>query len=144
MNDVCEDHPLLAPLATIPAAQRSGGDADWFPAVDIMEDAREYWFKIDLPDVSPGNIHIFVEQDGLFITGERATPPVEHKKSLRIERPHGYFERRFVLPDDANKTAISSTFQDGVLELHVPKAGAAPPDPPVSDARPKLRIRSAA
>lgn len=41
MNDTYEDHPFLATLATIPAAQRSGGDADWFPAVDIIEDAEE-------------------------------------------------------------------------------------------------------
>jgi HSP20 family protein len=144
MNDTSEDHPLLAPLATIPAAQRSRTDADWFPAVDIMEDAGEYLFKIDLPDVNPGNLHVFVEQDGLFVSGERGTPPVEHKKSLRIERPQGYFERRFALPDDANKAAINSTFQNGVLELHVPKAGAAPPNPPVGDTRPKLRLCSAA
>lgn len=100
-------------------------------------------FKIDLPDVNPGNIHVFVKQDGLFICGDRGTPPVEHKKALRIERPHGYFERRFVLPEDANKTTINPTFQDGVLELHVPKAGAVPPNPPVGDSRPKLRLRSA-
>src|ERR1035441_6993947 len=32
---------LLAPLATIPACQEKNGDADWFPAVDILEDADE-------------------------------------------------------------------------------------------------------
>ena len=112
---------LLAPLATIPACQEKNGDADWFPAVDILEDADEYLFKIDLPETKAEDIRVVVEQDGLFISGERPEPWQENKTCLRVERPHGYFERRFALPDDASRAEVNSVFKESVLELHVRK-----------------------
>ena len=133
---------LLAPLATIPACQKPNGDADWFPPVDILEDAEEYLFKIDLPEMKPEDIQIVVEGDGLFISGERAKPAMESKLCLRIERPHGHFERRFELPDDANRMEIDSAFNDSVLELHVRKVRPFLPNPAIADTLPKLRIRS--
>ncbi len=114
------DH-MLAPLATIPVGQRCTGDADWFPPVDILEDAQEYLFKIDLPEVKPEAINVFVEEDKLVISGERAASPQENRQCLRIERPYGHFERRFVLPEDANREAIEPLFSECVLELHVHK-----------------------
>ncbi len=136
-------HPLLAQFAMIPACQRSNGEADWFPPVDILEDSEEYLFKIDLPEVRPENIRVVVERDGLFISGQRPNPWGEDKSCLRIERPHGYFERRFALPEDASRVEISSAFQEGVLELRVRKLGATSPNPVATEDRPKLRLRSA-
>ncbi len=113
--------PLLAPLATIPACQRPNADADWFPPVDILEDDQEYVFKIDLPEVRPGEVRVVVERGGLFISGRRGAPAVNGKQYLRVERPHGYFERRFALPDDASRVQIDSDFADNVLELRIRK-----------------------
>ena len=103
----------------IPAAQRTDGDTDWFPPVDILGDALEYVFKIDLPDVPRENIRIYVEHGELVISGERPAPPVEKQQYLRIERAHGRFERRFGLPDDASRADIEPLFRECVLELHV-------------------------
>ena len=49
---------LLAPLATIPASQVCNGDADWFPSVDILDDAEEYLFRIDLPEMKPEDVRV--------------------------------------------------------------------------------------
>ncbi len=115
-------HRLLAPLATIPACQRLNSEADWFPPVDILEDPEEYLFIVDLPGMRPGDIRVVVQRGGLFITGDRPNPPQQNKKCLRVERPQGYFERRFALPDDASRTEIISSFKGGILELRVRKA----------------------
>jgi HSP20 family molecular chaperone IbpA len=139
-----EDHAPLPPLLIIPACQRRDAGADWFPAVDILEDDGEYLFKFDLPDVLPENIQVYVEGDGLLISGERLGPLTADKKCLRIERPQGHFERRFALPEDANRAEIDSTFQDGILELHVHKVRPVPPNPASGEARPKLRLCQAA
>ena len=112
---------LLAPLATIPACQEWNGEADWFPPADILEDAEEYLFRIDLPETKPEDIRVVVEQDGLFISGERPEPWQANKTCLRVERPHGYFERRFALPDDANRAEIDSVFKESILEVRVRK-----------------------
>ena len=133
----------LAPLATIPACQRSNGEADWFPPVDILEDAEEYLFKIDLPQMKPEDIRVAVEGDGLFISGERPNPWQENKKCLRVERPHGYFERRFALPDDASRVEIDSAFEESVLELRVRKVRPPAQNPATADTLPRQTAGSA-
>jgi len=82
---------LLAQLGAIPACQIPIDGSDWFPPVDIVEDAEEYLFKIDLPEVTPDNLQVAVEADELVISGERANPWQEDRKVLRVERPHGCF-----------------------------------------------------
>jgi HSP20 family molecular chaperone IbpA len=134
---------LLAPLATIPACQKWNGEADWFPPVDILEDAEEYLFRIDLPDTKTEDIRVVVERDGLFLSGERPEPQRENKTCLRIERPHGYFERRFALPDDASRVEINSVFKESVLELHVRKVRSLAQDPATANTPQRLNIVSA-
>ncbi len=132
---------LLAPLATIPTCQRSDGETDWFPPVDILEDAQEYLFKIDLPEVKAEDIHVVVEGQELVITGERPPPAPEDKQCLRIERPHGHFARRFALPDDASRVQIEPLYRECVLELHVHKRGTGM-SPASTNSAPKLKLRA--
>jgi HSP20 family protein len=111
---------LLASLVSLPARQQQNGEADWFPAVDILENGEEYLFMVDLPGMTKEMIRVYVENDALSITGERVTTD-GIKKRLRIERPSGPFVRHFALPDDASRVEIRVTLRDGVLELHVGK-----------------------
>lgn len=113
--------PPLARRTASSASPGSNGHAGWFPPADILEDDEAYLFNIDLPRAIPEKIRIVVERDGLCISGHRAAPGQKGKKCLRLERPHGYFERRFALPDDASRLEICSDFQEGVLELRVAK-----------------------
>jgi HSP20 family protein len=108
-----------------------------------VEDAEEYLFKIDLPEVKPEDIRVVVERDGLFISGERPKPGQENKKCLRVERPHGYFERRFALPDDASRVELDSVLEESVLELRVRKVRPLVQNPATADALPGLDLGSA-
>ena len=135
---------LLAPLATIPACQKPNQEANWFPPVDILEDAEEYLFRIDLPGVKVEDLQLVVEGDGLVISGVRPNPWQDANKYLRVERPYGYFERRFALPDDASAGEISTLFSESVLEVHVPRTTARVEIPVPSDAPPRLRLQPVA
>ncbi len=135
---------LLTQLAMIPATQTPNDGADWFPPVDIAEDDEEYLFKIDLPEVNPENLEVAVEEDGLVISGERPNPWQGERKLLRVERPLGYFVRRFALPDDANTREISTLFAESVLEVRVRKGSSPVRTPAPTNAPPRLRLRSAA
>lgn len=134
---------LLAPLATIPACQWANGEADWFPPVDILEDDEGYLFRIDLPEMKPEDIRVVVEQEGLFISGERPRPSQEDKRCLRVERPYGHFERRFALADDASRVEIDSAFENSVLELHVRKVKPLMPNPAGANTPLRLKLGSA-
>jgi HSP20 family protein len=133
---------LWAPLTTIPACQQRNGEVDWFPAVDILEDAAEYLFRVDLPEIQAEDICIGVDKDGLCISGERPKPGRENKTCLRVERPHGHFERRFALPDDASREEIESALADSLLEVRVRKVRALV-QPPPSGTLPRLRLSTA-
>jgi HSP20 family molecular chaperone IbpA len=85
-----------------------------------------------------------VDGDQLVISGERPNPWRDERKHLRIERPYGYFERRFALPDDVSRGAISTLFAESVLEVHVRKATHPMSAPVPSNAPPRLRLRDAA
>jgi HSP20 family molecular chaperone IbpA len=133
---------LLTQLAVIPACHTPHDGADWFPPVDIAEDAEEYLFKIDLPDVNPDRLRVAVEDDGLVICGERPSPWHGERRLLRVERPHGYFVRRFALPDDANTREITTLFAESVLEVRVRKVNSPIRHPAPTNAPPRLRLRS--
>ena len=146
MNEMTEgtQDRLLAQLATIPACQLGHDGVDWFPPVDILEDDSEYLFMIDLPNVKPENIRVAVEGDKLVISGERPNPWQDGPKHLRIERPHGHFERHFALPENASRAEISMLFAESVLELRVRKVGLPLRLPLPRETPPRLKLRPAA
>ncbi|HEX8190874.1 MAG TPA: Hsp20/alpha crystallin family protein [Pyrinomonadaceae bacterium] len=111
------------------AADRRGGAreeaegeierADWIPAADVYEDAREYLLALDLPGINREGLDVSLDDGRLVIRGDRAA--VEGLHARRAERPQGRFVRTFSLPDAVDRGAISADYQDGVLLLHLPK-----------------------
>ena len=110
---------MFAPLATKPPGSRRETEADWFPPVDVFENAQEYMFKVDLPEMEADEVRIVMDEAGLLISGERPALEQDHQTCLRLERPHGYFERRFALPEDANRQEVEAAFSQCVLEVRV-------------------------
>jgi HSP20 family protein len=102
--------------------------AQWMPAVDILEDDKEYLIKAELPDVRKEDVHVKVLDGILSLAGERKFEKEEKgKKYHRVERAYGTFTRTFELPTDANATKIAAEFKDGVLKVHLPKSEEAKP-----------------
>ena len=96
--------------------------AEWSPAVDIVEDDKEWLIKADLPDVRKEDAKVSVENGMLTITGERRLEKEEKgKKYHRIECAYGNFVRSFTLPEGTDGTKVSADFKDGVLKVHLPK-----------------------
>ena len=94
----------------------------WVPAMDLVESGDQFVLKADLPGLSQEDVKIEVEDGTLTISGERKS---EHEASEggwhRIERSFGSFSRSLTLPDHVDASAISATFNDGVLEVSIPK-----------------------
>lgn len=102
--------------------------AAWRPAVDIREEAERFVLRADLPGVDPKDIDIALEDGVLSIHGERQLDKDEDHDSYRqMERLHGSFHRRFVLPDTADAAGISARSDKGVLEVVIPKQPKAQP-----------------
>lgn len=113
---------------------RSRGDREgvmasaWSPPVDIYETAQSLILQAELPGLSKADIDIQVRDNRLTLKGERRhEKELKEENYLRVERAYGMFQRVFSLPADIQPDKIRATFKDGVLEVTIPKAEAAPP-----------------
>ena len=69
------------------------------PPVDVFEDEREFVVVVALPGVSPGNAEAKIDGRTLLIRARRRLSLQDRHCSIeRLEIPHGYFERRLLLP----------------------------------------------
>jgi HSP20 family protein len=128
-----EMHNRLSGFFSRAPARRGDGNeslitADWSPAVDIVEDEKEYLIKAELPEVKKEDVKVTVENGALVITGERKLEKEQKgRKYHRVERAYGSFVRSFLLPDDADASRIRAEFAHGVLQVHLAKSEAAKP-----------------
>ncbi len=112
------DHFFHDAGASAPAAERT-----WSPAVDIVEDDKQFVLTADLPDVNQKDIDVRVDDGALTLRAERKLESDESKdKFRRIERSYGAFVRRFSLPPTIDSDGIDARYKNGVLRLTLPKA----------------------
>ena len=102
--------------------ETAGGPA-WSPAIDVIEQADAIVVKAELPGMKPEDIDIEVDDNVLTIKGERRfEEKVEDGRYYRLERSYGQFSRSLGLPQGVRADEISASFENGVLEVRVPKA----------------------
>jgi len=96
--------------------------ADGFVPVDLYETDDEVVVKASLPGVKSDDVHISVTGDHLTIKGETREEKEETGKEFyRKERRYGSFQRVLTLPSSVVADQAKADFEDGVLELHLPK-----------------------
>jgi HSP20 family protein len=109
------------------AEETSGATATWTPPVDITEYADRFELAVDLPGVDPDKVDITLEDGVLTLSGERsahaqrADAPETAETRTRVERGHGRFHRRFVLPEMVDSERVQASGHNGVLEIRIPK-----------------------
>lgn len=92
------------------------------PKVDIRENEQEFQFLLELPGVHKEDIQIEVEQDVLYVSGERkAAEETKETNVHRMEQFYGSFHRSFHLPQGLDKETIAAQYQDGILRLTIQK-----------------------
>lgn len=95
------------------------------PSTDIIDTGNEILVITDVPGVDERDVEVTLEKNVLTIF---ASPPEEkvEKYSLSYgEYGVGDFERKFVVSEDVDREHIQAHVKDGVLTLHLPKAGPA-------------------
>lgn len=100
----------------------------WAPAVDILEDQNEIVVRAELPGLKQEDIDIELTGETLTIKGERKFEDTERKDHyVRVERSYGAFQRAFTIGAPVQHDAVSASYKDGVLEVHLPKSEATKP-----------------
>lgn len=93
------------------------------PTCDIQEAKGHYLVSIDMPGMKKDDLKIEVNDGILSISGERHSSfsSNEGDSYIRREKSYGKFQRTFSLPQSVNETEIEANFQDGVLNIAIPK-----------------------
>jgi HSP20 family protein len=116
---------------SVEEADTSGATATWIPAVDIYEFDDRFELAVDLPGVNPDEVEITLDRGVLTLTGERKEEKVAEKNErdvrVRLERGHGRFHRRFILPESVDTERIAAKGRNGVLEITIQKQAKAQP-----------------
>ena len=100
-----------------------GRQESWLPAVDVFDTTDAVVLKAELAGMDPDDIEIEVDDNVLTIKGERRfTEKVEEDRYYRIERRFGSFQRSLALPQGVKADDIQASYEDGILEVRVPKA----------------------
>ena len=93
--------------------------------VDVKENAGTYTVFAELPGVKKDQIAVEIEGNEVTISAEtRSEAAKEGEKFLRVERYFGKTARRFALPQELDEAKAQARFNDGVLELTLPKKAA--------------------
>jgi HSP20 family protein len=101
----------------------NGGTARrWVPAMDLVEDKNDLVLRADLPGLSEDDVDIEVKDGVLTISGERKTEEKKEEEGYyRVERAFGRFSRSLSLPDGIDPEQVKAKFDNGVLEVRIPK-----------------------
>jgi len=98
------------------------GRQAWMPSVDVIETPDAIQLKAELAGIDPGDIKLEVDENVLTLSGERRFEEEVHEdKYYRIERRYGSFTRSIALPQNVQADKIDATFENGVLQVTVPK-----------------------
>jgi HSP20 family protein len=102
--------------------------AAWVPPVDIAEEKDRILITAELPGFKDNEISITTENGMLTISGERKFEKEENGKNYhRVERAYGRFARSFSLPNNVDRERIQAKFQNGLLQIDLPKREDAKP-----------------
>jgi HSP20 family protein len=92
--------------------------------VNIIEHADAFEVQVFALTYPKDGIKVAVVEDTLYLSGKRH-PEHEAPNFLLQEYPIKSFERSFELSQRVDKSGIKASHQDGILTIHVPKAGMA-------------------
>ena len=120
-----EMEELFADLCQVPrlVARRAG----FRPALDVYrtDDPPTITVVVELAGIDPDAVDAAVVDGVLVVRGRRARPAGQ-RFYQHIEIDYGVFERRVQLNEAVDSDAVSATYANGLLSIHLPVAKKSP------------------
>lgn len=94
------------------------------PAVNIMETEDSFNVEVAAPGMSKEDFNIELDNDVLTISSEDKKEKESTDKDGRFTRKefsYRNFKRAFSLPDSVDSSKIAASYNNGVLEIALPK-----------------------
>lgn len=92
------------------------------PQVDISETDNSFELSFAVPGIKKDEIKIDLNDGQLTVSGERRFEEEKSGKNFHsVETRYGVFSRSFHLPDNINIDKVEAKYEDGILNITVPK-----------------------
>jgi len=94
--------------------------------IDVKEDDGAYVVEAEIPGVKKEDINVTINGNQVAISAEvkREREDRQGEKVLRSERYYGKVYRAFSLAQDVDEASAQAKYNEGVLELRLPKKAA--------------------
>ncbi len=94
--------------------------------IDVKENDGAYVVQAEIPGVKKEDINVTINGNQVEITAEvkREREDKQGEKVLRSERYYGKVYRAFSLAQDVDEASAQAKYNEGVLELRLPKKAA--------------------
>ncbi len=113
---------LFNELYSLPTSFLSKSGVDLSPRIDISETDSEYKIEAELPGINQKEIDVKIDNNILTIKGKKEDIKEEKEKNYHLrERYYGAFQRSISLPNNIEPEKIKASFENGVLNISVPK-----------------------
>lgn len=113
---------LFNELYSLPTSFLSKSGVDLSPRIDISETDAAYKIEAELPGINQKEIDIKIDNNILTIKGKKEDIKEEKEKNYHLrERYYGAFQRSISLPNNIEPEKIKASFENGVLNISVPK-----------------------
>lgn len=100
----------------------------WAALVDMYEKDDSFVVRAELPGVKKEDIDISITGDTLFIKGERKPPADVAAGDYKCsEVCYGSFSRSVTMTESIDASKIEASYEDGILEIRLPKLKEAKP-----------------
>ncbi|MED6137957.1 hypothetical protein PIB30_069851 [Stylosanthes scabra] len=127
-----ETPPFSRPGKPLPRGDQLHSEVNgtgWSPKMDVAESKGKYVITVEVPGVRINDIRVEVDDQKLSVKGRRTTsymtvagsPNASFSSYHRREILYGPCEAVWPLPSGVNKDHISAEFQDGFLQIIIPK-----------------------
>ena len=97
---------------------------NFLPAVNIQENSDDFKVQVAAPGMKKEDFDIELHNNMLSISSEKREEQNEQNeegKFTRREFNYSSFRRSFTLPDSVDSDQIEAKYEDGVLNLRIPK-----------------------
>jgi len=112
-------------ITTVEGTERTRARRAYVPRVDIYETDDTIIMLADMPGVDEKSVDITLEKNILTISGCVESEQPANYSLAYAEYEVGDYERSFTLSNEIDRDNIEAAVKNGVLCLHLPKAGPA-------------------
>lgn len=94
------------------------------PWADFSEDEKNYSLRVELPGINKEDIMVSTTSNSLIIKGRKEREEDrKNENSYHFEKSYAGFYRKIPLPEGADKENIEASFNNGILNIIIPKFG---------------------